>query len=364
MSRVAKVGIFGFYSYGNLGDNLMAHIVASEVQANGLEPVIFCKSQIAGMSWKFATSASIEDFIGHVDGVIFGGGGLLISRPQPTDIIADFNRDLAALLASAQRKRIPLYGVSLGGTGAPLDAIQPEARRDLVSSLTYVSLRNREDVPLLEDAQVSGEFLDDIVWTTARKFPVRKKGPNQRPKIGLNLYLGRSRRMKWVMALLRLIVFVRRDLDFVFYEIHPGPNGRFDAFATGLKQPNCRQKVLLEIDAACREIASLDLLITTRLHLGVMAMSFTVPSIAFAGAKKTALLYQRIGRGSYFWERDQASQFAQLFLRKGALRKVLSDKTEIVAADVIESALKNFALIERYCREIEQLYGSELVTAT
>lgn len=355
MSQPTRIGIFGFYSYRNLGDNLMACLVAEQVRAAGCEPVIFCKLDDPRIAWGFESCGSVGEFVAGVDAVICGGGGLLISRPRPSDISKDFHIDLQALLDATEAKGIPLFGTSLGGGGVALDAIVPPVRQDLVRKLHYVTLRNREDLQLLDQAGIKGEFLDDIVWSVSRKIPVAPTSrEGRRPKVGINLYIRHSRKMQPVRMLLQLITKVRRDIDFVFYEIHPELDGTFEAFTANLNQSNCSAQELLDIREACQELSSTDLLITTRLHCGVMAMSYGVPSIAFAGAEKTRLLYRRADRSQFFWPAKKFARFAALFLIPGGFSKLVAERRAIVPDEIMKGALSHYDRVSDYCTQVRK----------
>jgi polysaccharide pyruvyl transferase WcaK-like protein len=148
--------------------------------------------------------------------------------------------------------------------------------------------------------------------------------------------------MKIAKALFRLVTRVRKDVDFIFYEIHPEDEGRFDAFSSNLEMSHCTRQILTDIEDACREVSSLDVLITTRLHFGVMAMSYGIPSIAFAGAEKTRLLYNRIGRGEFYWPREDLHKILLLFLTPGALRKLARSQEEPVSPAVVDNAMLHY----------------------
>lgn len=337
-----RIGIFGFYSYRNLGDDLMAFLFSSYLQERGFQPVVFSKRGDLDLGAGIEVCTDLRAFADSVDVVVFGGGGLLIPRPKLSDIGRDFTEDLKALLAHTQGRSTPFYGFSLGGAGKDFHEIVPEERKELIRRLDYVTLRNREDLRLLEQADKRGEFLDDVVWTTARRIPQERRPRRQRLKVGFNLYLGNSGRMKIAKALFRLVAWLRKDIDLVFYEIHPNERGDFEAFSSNLGSAHCTRKTLVDIADACREVSSLDLLVTTRLHFGVMAMSYGVPSIAFAGAEKTRLLYNRIGRGDFYWPREDLHKILLLFLRPGALRKLARSSDEPVAGDVVDNAMLHY----------------------
>ncbi|MBW8636729.1 polysaccharide pyruvyl transferase family protein [Hoeflea sp. WL0058] len=324
MSNALKVGVFGYYSYRNLGDNVMAFQVASHIKREGHHPIIFTKNSIDMENWGFDLCSDVEDFVKSVDLIFFGGGGLLIPglrRSKPGG--GGFSPDLRLVLDLANKNDVPMYGFSLGGIGKPLQDIVPEERQDLVKCLKYLTLRNREDVQLLEQAGTAGEFLEDMVWATPNFVDVQDSPKSQRRRVGMCLYRGRSSKFKTLRRIIELVVRMRQDIDFVFYEVNPNVNGDFGSIAAADNYPNCTRKTLIDVSEACKEVASLDLMMTTRLHIGVMAMSYGVPSVAFAGEAKTRLLYRNIGRGHLFWNLGEVHKFAYTFLFPGALSRLI-----------------------------------------
>jgi len=353
MIEKLKVGLFGYYSYGNLGDNLMAYLLSKHIKKIGHVPIVFTKSPDFMKGWGAELCSDIEALVQRSDVIVFGGGGLLIPRRKRNEQQTDFNQDLGTVLKTAERKGVPRIGISLGGAGKPLDQIIPEERQELVRGLSYVTLRNREDVQLLEQAGIEGEFLDDLVWTTAEQVPIAKKRSNGRRRIGFNLYLTQSRRFRLLRKILGIIVRLRRDVDFVFLDIHPSPEVAFRAFAPARLPKNCTRKTLSEVEDACREAASLDLLVSTRLHLGVMTMTYGGTTVAYAGQEKTRLLYRRIGRESLFWKSVNLLNFVRCLLLPGALAKTISSATPI-DRKVIENAQKNYARLSDILAKIAE----------
>ena len=154
------------------------------------------------------------------------------------------------------------------------------------------------------------------------------------------LYRGRSSKFKTLRRILEFVVKMRQDIDFVFYEVNPNMDGDFGTIAAADTHPNCTCKTLVDVAEACREVAALDLMMTTRLHIGVMAMSYGVPSVAFAGEDKTRLLYRNIGRGDLFWNLGEVYKFAYTFLFPGALSRLI-DRSPLDRI-IFESAQTHF----------------------
>jgi polysaccharide pyruvyl transferase WcaK-like protein len=352
MGKKLKVGLFGYYSYGNLGDNLMAYLLSRHIRSLGHEPILFTKSPDFMKGWDVKLCASTDDLVSQADVIVFGGGGLLIPRKNMNETQADFTRDMGAVVRAAKAKDIPRIGISLGGAGKSLDQITPPERQELIRELDHVTLRNSEDLQLLDQANLDGAFFNDLVWTTADQVPVPGKRASDRRRIGFNLYLTQSRRYRILRKILGMIIRLRPDLDFVFYDIHPGAGDEFKAFAPAHMPKNCTRKSLTDIEDSCREAATLDLLVSTRLHFGVMMMSYGGTTIAYAGQEKTRLLYTRIGREELFWNSNQLFKFVQCFLVPGALEKTISIGKSRAVSDVVDDARQHYSRLGELLEKI------------
>ncbi|MDB4372290.1 polysaccharide pyruvyl transferase family protein, partial [Mariniblastus sp.] len=289
-----RVGIFGYYSYSNLGDNMMAHMIYRHVVSKGHPTVLFSRDQSFHKKYGYKVEACPSELARNVDVIIFGGGGLLIPRKNLSGEGMYFNEDLKAVLSIANEREIPLFGVSLGGAGVNFDEITPPTRQTLLKSLNYVTLRNKQDHHLLDQTKTPGECLGDIVWATSKLFSKPKLSsetpPSQdsdRIRIGINMYLTRSRRYRALQKLLELAIAYRKNWEFIFYELHPQTGKEFRALNLSKSRKNCRSCVLTDPEQATEEMKALDLIITTRLHIGVVAMSTGTPSIAYAAQPKT-----------------------------------------------------------------------------
>lgn len=347
-TRRLRVGLFGYYSEMNLGDNVMAHLLATHLIDRGHDVVIFSTNPgpLARLDARIA--GTVDEFLEGLDLIIFGGGGLLIPRPKLSISGVAFHNELGAVLDGAKARSIRMFGVSLGGAGKPFSEIVPQQRRQLLVSLEAFSLRNPEDSHLFDELNKPGKVLGDLVWTVASKFPMPPKAATGKTRVGINLYVGRSRRYKILRWLLTLAVKMRPDVEFQFIDINPDRDGQFRALKPyGPLKPEA-SKILTDTEESCQEAASLDLLISTRLHLGVMAMSYGVPVIVYAGQEKTRLLYRRMGRERWFWHSGQVLRMFFFLVLPGLKRRIARISAKDVLDDVKSSADKNFPLIDSW----------------
>lgn len=153
-----KVLVWGFYEEGNLGDDLMAVMVAGIVRSLGMEPVILSRNpRFRTMGYASADSlASLRP-----DAILLGGGAFFKATSRP-----EIEARIAQLAEAIEIFAVPVIGVSLGSDGiARLEDASP-ARQAVVASRHFrgTTVRLRRDLKL---GIPNATFLPDIVFATA-----------------------------------------------------------------------------------------------------------------------------------------------------------------------------------------------------
>ncbi|MEM1410606.1 MAG: hypothetical protein AAGG79_07685, partial [Pseudomonadota bacterium] len=138
-------------------------------------------------------------------------------------------------------------------------------------------------------------------------------------------------------------VKLRQDVDFVFIDNQPGKDDAFQAYRPRSRNANATCSTLVDIEAACRELAALDVLITSRLHVGMVAMSYGVSTVAYAGQTKTRLVYDRIGRASLFWTSRDVIKFVRAFLIPSGLERLKRAAYPPIAGAILDGAGEHYA---------------------
>jgi polysaccharide pyruvyl transferase WcaK-like protein len=316
-----RIGIFGFYSYQNFGDNLMAVMICRHLQSLGARPVVFSRDPQFAQTHGVPVEADLDALVAQSDLMVLGGGGQLIPRPRMRGNFAQFSADMRRLVDLCQEHAVALYGISIECGAKALDQIVPAERRDLLHALAYSTLRNPHDAGLFQQAGIPCDVVPDLVWTTPRFFPKPARKGN-RKTVGLNLYLHKTRRSTLLKWLLRLITILRPDLDFVFIDVTPKPGGGFRALDLSAGQANCSRAMLMDLARAMDVICECDLIISTRLHLEVVAMSHGVPSVAYDPQPKTRQLYEHIGLANMVWRGRELHKFIGALLWPGGLDRL------------------------------------------
>ncbi len=329
------VGVFGHYSAMNFGDDLMALIICKHLESLNISYVLFSKMD----SWQqYAinnTEFKIDAFIDQVDIVVYGGGGILQHRKA-----GETTFNLGKLLDICKQKSIPVYAISVGGNGVTIDKITPIECQRLVLEAELITFRNLQDLAQLKPNSNSGKFFHDIVWTTPCFFPNQRQS-NIRKKIGINIYSHGGKKGKIFKEIMKFIVKLRQECEFIFIEVRKSTDDSFRAFDLSSYSDNCSKISYSDLEKDIEFISSLDLLITSRLHIGVVAMSFGVPTISLWGSRKAQILFQDIGLGHLVWQNDGLYKLIWFFSSPERLNSLTSILDNFTPKPIIENSMNH-----------------------
>ena len=210
--RIPVVGIFGYYSSANWGDDVMGRLFAQLVRDAGGEVRLFTTNPDAAYFAGIATARDPAAFVDASDLVVYGGGGLLATKH---DDASPFAQAIDAIVNAAQKSSTPVHALSVGGGGQPGSALPGFVRR-LLSAADRVTVRNRSDLETVRDFNRGAEWYQDVLWLTPSHYRL-PASPVGRLTVAVNLSGVASRRRKSVCKqLFRVIGRFRTDIEFVF----------------------------------------------------------------------------------------------------------------------------------------------------
>jgi polysaccharide pyruvyl transferase WcaK-like protein len=298
VTRSRGVALAGFYQHGNFGDDLMAVLFGRHLRSLGAPARVFRLCAPYAESCGLPVARSLDELLDGADTLVWGGGGLLV----PLDG-ARFRRmfpgvaeESAALVASARRRGMRLVLLSVGGAGVPPVGLAPEYRAELVARADHITVRNRDDAIQLAALGRSAEYFPDVLWRTATTFP-QPHSPRTGLRIGLDLNVHNLRRHQatYWLALIQSLIWLRRDCTFILINTQnasmPGQR-KLERCLHGRALQRYRFRHLHE---DLQLLASLDLLLSTRLHAALVALAYGVPAISLFAEGKTRLLFSELG---------------------------------------------------------------------
>lgn len=249
----------------------MAHMYLEELKKYNAKISIFGFSKV----WKNVYSTQrLEDFSG-VDIIVYGWGWAFLTQKDISDRNKEFESDIEKLCDLAERNNIPLILSSVGGDEN--NKLNP-VRARLWKIASFTTFRNESDTNLYSGYKNEYKIFPDVVWGVEQFF-FKKKRDKCGVIIGFDKSLINRKIWKILLVLTSLIwKILRREYKIVFLDT--------DNYL--------KTKYWGSIKNFIEEINCVDLLITHRLHMGIVAMSYGIPVLQFMPQRKSKILFKSI----------------------------------------------------------------------
>lgn len=323
-----NVAMFGFYDAGNFGDDLMAVLLGLSLREAGVRCTTFGLDGETAGDFGLSATRNVDHLLEDVGIVVWGGGGLLVSWNSLVYrlLYGGFAASCDDLLSGIAKRRLRKAAISVGGDGTFAGKLSPAYKQAFVEGMEYASTRNRSDLETLRHFGVRRDFFPDIVWQTADRFPVEplKRGA---VRIGIDLYFRSLIRHGGPEALFGLqdVARQRKDAEFILIDNTNSRRRAYRGLGRVLCGRNCQPYQFRDILEDLRMIASLDLLISSRLHTLMVALGYGVPAISFAAEEKTRLMLQEIGRPELYYGSDRLQEMVSILTHKERLEKFVRE---------------------------------------
>lgn len=284
-----KVAIWGSYNYGNYGDDLMAIQFAKEFQKLGADPYVYRLDYQLAKRYSIKTTNCIEELIDGAKFCIIGGGGVLGGG---TTVLENDFRELQQI---SSKHNCPVFPISVGGDGGGVDTILSDSRREFWQGDTcqLSTVRLKEDVGLINKLGKEAVYYPDVLWTVSDFWqvpPVSKS--NDQLQVGINI--PDSSRGRFLAFVLSKIATARKDIVFHFIRTYLPNYSVHHELLPKINSPYIKHHIYTDPDATLRFLASLDLLVSYKLHVGLTALALNVPFYSVGGPGKAQALLKSI----------------------------------------------------------------------
>lgn len=273
-----KIGLWGSYDKGNFGDDLMAYMISSYLTGLDMEVILFSPTPELVSECSCDSTNDIEKFVKSCDYVVIGGGGMLINnsilRFFAKRVAFDFEVSFFKLLRAVVKYNRKLICISIGGDGE--NYLNNPFKRKLFENPICLggSVRLESDLNTVDSNLFS--YIPDIVLQT----PIFFKSDNSlnntgKKRIVLNLKSGSEKFLE------RFISDYRDSLDIITFGSHlPSSGNNYELIS---KENHFVFKKLKE---SVEFLSRADLIISSKLHVGVTGLSFGIPFISYKGPNK------------------------------------------------------------------------------
>lgn len=284
-----KVAIWGSYNYGNYGDDLMAIQFAKELEKLGTEPYIYRLDKQLAQQYAINTVDSLTELLPDAEFCIIGGGGVL--GGGETVLEKDF-RELHALTTQSN---CPVFPISIGGDGGGVDTVLSPPRMEFWQGDTCKTstVRLEEDVDLVRKLGKEAIYYPDVLWTVGDFWQISPVSTSSdRLHVGINI--PNSLRGRLLAHQLNAIAQIRKDIVFHFIRTYLPNSSINHELLPKINSPYIQHHVYTDPTTTLKFIASLDLIISYKLHVGLTALALNVPFYSVGGQGKTRALLKSI----------------------------------------------------------------------
>ena len=251
-------------------------------------------------------------------------GGMFVPGFERNKRFSDPVRRHADFVDRVSRRADRRAAISVGGDGTLRAEVTDLTIYRFLENAQYVSVRNRQDLALLNELGVSGECFPDIVWQSGRCFPrVRHSGP--RLRIGLDLSVSHflDQRAIHALILLQAAVLARHDVTFVCLNSTHRVMGQSAGIGRLIRGFNVELYQFHDFESDSDILASLDLLISNRLHVPLVALQYGVPVVSLLGEGRTRLFFENLGLGSQSYDRGRILELAGIVSSRQKIARLI-----------------------------------------
>ncbi len=277
-----KVAVWGSYNHGNYGDDIMAIQFATYLKSLGVEPWLYRLNRQIAKRYDLITTDSIEKLINGASFCIIGGGGLLVET-----LGDNVEEDFKQLNVTTSRFQCPVFPISIGGSGKGSSSVLSYWQRSFFqsSSCQYATVRLEEDISLLNSLGKEAEHYPDVLLSVGDFWRIPLNLEHEKPvQVGINLPDSFSSRL--LLQQLRLITAFRKDIVFHFIRTFLPDSPNTWELIPQSDSPYIKQHIYSDPTATLKFLTSLDLVISSKLHLGLTALALKVPFFSVGGPGK------------------------------------------------------------------------------
>ncbi len=283
-----KIGLFGSYNRNNFGDDLLAYYISMQL-SKAYDVSVFSTNLNIELPTNVSLITTQAALVEESDLLVLGGGGLLTNVQDP-----ELEMQLNSILQLAQEKKIPLYIISVGGDQKKKTDVQEylgKGRRQLFSYpyLEYVSVRTDED---FGSQNPIWHQYEDILWTCMDTLLPDRKNNSKSYKIGIHLSNIQILRITTFIAEILAIMTMGR-IKLVYFKTH---DERINAISElsnifPLHSTITNNNGIFEyISALC----DINILISAKMHIGLLLLSINKPFLSFGGPIKAQNLLKKL----------------------------------------------------------------------
>lgn len=292
-----KILVTGWYHTGNFGDDLMGIVLGLYLKKIGHDGYVAGIKDLHAKYHDIALGDLPAGWENEYEAVIYGGGGIYTNLKLLNGKRDEYDYVLEEIMDKAKEKGLPVYVISAGADRQFDAVLLPPGRKKMFDYATLQTVRNKSDHEIMQASGKEGiHYFPDMLWRTSDFFPfpaVKHSGDIK--KIAVNIEMkGSPNKLRVMNTVFYLLAKLNPGIEFVFMDVWYGGEAKIGSM-TAPKLKNCSNYPFVNINDDIAYIRSFDLVITSKLHIGLVAMSYGVPVVSYQGEEKTQIFFESLG---------------------------------------------------------------------
>lgn len=302
MTRKKTVAIWAPLRYANYGDDLQAIAFGLMIKDMGYHVRLFQLEESLSRQYALESAGTIEELCEGTNICIIAGGALLtpfnIIKRHIHKAAIEYEQDFRDLLRATRLYPTKFCAISMGGDGQLRTPWKyySRSRIEFFKSPSFLNgtVRLEGDVRQMAKFGKDFSFYPDMLFQTPKIFKYDPLPPTKKFRVGINFKKGRyldKKLMEDIMDYARS----HDDIEFHFTTTHMEKIGLNYQYLPSEVCPN----VIIDKYESPRQLlgvlASVDIFITSMLHLGLTGLTVGTPFVSYRGPGKTKSFLHSIG---------------------------------------------------------------------
>lgn len=286
-----KAAIYGSYSFGNYGDDIMAIQFAVLLQKLDFDVYVYRLNKKLADNYSIKTINSFDELLKDASFCIIGGGGVMVDN-LTNPVALEFSE----LLEKSVKYNCSVFPISIGGQGKGSNA---NLSKGVHSFLNHpicrdATVRLLDDIDLFDKLGKKALYYPDVLLSVSKAWNIEHSNTkNNFIKVGISL--PNSPLFKLFFAELKLISLWNKNIIFYFIPTYLSDSSFNREFLPKKESAYFKIHNYEDPQSTLKFLSSLDLLISHKLHLGVTALAVGTPFYSIGGQEKVKAFLKEIG---------------------------------------------------------------------
>jgi len=297
------VSIWAPLRYANYGDDLQAIIMAKYIQSLGYNVYLFQLDEELSRIYNLKSVSNLDDLCKDVNLCIIAGGALLTPISIPKQILhkssREYEKDFRDLYSITKKyPTIKFCAISMGGDGnthRPFNSFGV-GRVKFFSCSNFINGSVRLPGDTIQMNVFGKEFVyyPDMLMKTKDYSSPKMLSQTKKYRVGFNFKKGKYLDKNFINDVFQYAE-THDDIEFYFTTTHMLKKNMNYQYVPERESKNIFIKRYENPDQLLGILASMDIFITSMLHLGITGLVMGTPFISYRGPGKTKTFLRTIG---------------------------------------------------------------------